>query len=369
MNPLNYLHLANTKPEVDIRGSQIGVYYRFDQNNLKSSTIVMNFQDGRWRKVVEQPIARIKEALEDKEREDSGRDPFYLQTVFLTSIFRWWSNALNSFNDQLIAYEEKMLAEEQATNISFSTLNSETSRALHCMTAHLHRYGSELVLLSGIVQDIREYNIESHGKLVTYGVRSSNSLKCIKRSMDQITTHLSSISQFREELQLKIDNVLSLLVDNTQIMNERLLIENSKTMQSILQATQAEAEQSRQLTAKSQELTNEINMILHSTNEETKASLQMARQTQRLSEEMMKDSVYMKTIALLTVLFLPGTSFAAILSMSFFDEDKWMHNVSRFWLWIALTVPTTALCFAFYVVWGRKEAGRKKVLQDEDENV
>lgn len=82
----------------------------------------------------------------------------------------------------------------------------------------------------------------------------------------------------------------------------------------------------------------------------------------------MKDSVYMKTIALLTVLFLPGTSFAAILSMPFFD-DKWMQNVRRFWLWIALTVPTTALCFAFYVIWGRKEARRKRVFQDRDEKV
>jgi len=139
-------------------------------------------------------------------------------------------------------------------------------------------------------------------------------------------------------------------------------------MQSILQATQTEAEQSRLLTIESQRLTSEINKILHSTNEETKASIQMAKQTQRLSEEMMKDSVYMKTIALLTVLFLPGTSFAAVLSMPFFDGNKWMADVGKIWLWIALTVPTTGLCFAFYVMWGRKEA-RKKIAQDEGEKV
>ena len=55
--------------------------------------------------------------------------------------------------------------------------------------------------------------------------------------------------------------------------------------------------------------------------------------------------------------------------MPFFGEDGWMRNVSRFWLWIAITVPTTALCFTFYVVWGKKEARRKKALQDEDEKV
>ena len=102
MNPLNYLHLS--KPEIDIRGSHIGVYFRFDENNRKSSTLVINFQDGRWRRIIEEPMMRIKESLEEKEGGDAGRDPFYLQTIFVTSILRWWSNVLNSFNDQLIAY-------------------------------------------------------------------------------------------------------------------------------------------------------------------------------------------------------------------------------------------------------------------------
>jgi hypothetical protein len=81
-------------------------------------------------------------------------------------------------------------------------------------------------------------------------------------------------------------------------------------MQAILKAAHTSTERSHELTLQSHELTNEINKILQSTNEETKASLQLAKQTRRLSEEMMKDSVYMKTIALLTVLFLPGISFA-----------------------------------------------------------
>ena len=104
-----------------------------------------------------------------------------------------------------------MLTEEQSSNTDFSTLNSETSRALHCMTAHLHRYGSELVLLSDIVQDIKRYNTEFHDKFVKYGIRPIKALDHISRSLDQISSHLSSISQFRKELQLKTDNVLSLV--------------------------------------------------------------------------------------------------------------------------------------------------------------
>ena len=102
MNPLNYLHLA--QPAVDVRGSQIAIYFTFDPNTRTSSTIVLNFQDGRWSKVVEEPILRVREGLEQGNRNGCGQDPFIIQAVLLTSGLRWWSNVLSSFNDQLISY-------------------------------------------------------------------------------------------------------------------------------------------------------------------------------------------------------------------------------------------------------------------------
>jgi hypothetical protein len=102
MNPLNYLHLPS--PGVDIRGSQIAIYFHWNPEIRMSSTIVLNFQDGRWWKVIEEPISRVKEALETAAKNNSGQDPFHIQAIFLTSALRWWNNALNSFNDQLIAY-------------------------------------------------------------------------------------------------------------------------------------------------------------------------------------------------------------------------------------------------------------------------
>ncbi|KAI9766516.1 MAG: hypothetical protein M1840_006473 [Geoglossum simile] len=114
-------------------------------------------------------------------------------------------------------------------------------------------------------------------------------------------------------------------------MSDRLLVQNSKAMQAILQATQAEVEASRQV----------------------------AIQSQRLAEKMMKDSVAMKTIALLTTFFLPGTSFAAILSMPFFNGDPWLKASNRIWIWLALTIPSTLLCFMFYLTWSHRESKRK----------
>ena len=102
MDPKNYLHLPG--PSIDIRGSQIGLYFVTDLEEKLYSSIVFNFQDGRWSKVVEEPISRIKEALQEGSQNGSGQDPFYVQAVYITSALRWWNNALNSFNDQLVAY-------------------------------------------------------------------------------------------------------------------------------------------------------------------------------------------------------------------------------------------------------------------------
>ena len=63
--------------------------------------------------------------------------------------------------------------------------------------------------------------------------------------------------------------MIAKLVDITQVTNDRLLVQTSKAMHLILQATEAE----------------------------TKLSRRIARQSHRLAEEMKKDSVAMKTVS------------------------------------------------------------------------
>ena len=182
------------------------------------------------------------------------------------------------------------------------------------MTAHLHRYGSELALLTETVHEIAEFHNRFHQIFEDQGLTSAKSYETVCQGIGLITTHLLSISRFRNELQLKTDNVLALvglqgslesssalnsrfqLVDNTQVTNDRLLVENSKAMQEILQATQQEAKQSRAMASQSQQMAEEMNKILEATRAETKASRRVALQSQRLTEEMKKDSVAMKTV-------------------------------------------------------------------------
>ena len=102
MNPFHYLHLPNQK--VDIRGSQIALSFRYTDIDRATAMLAVNFIDGRWPKVVQEPEKRIKEILSDNAHGHTGADPFFIHLVYLTSIMRWWTNALNSIHEQLIAY-------------------------------------------------------------------------------------------------------------------------------------------------------------------------------------------------------------------------------------------------------------------------
>lgn len=83
-------------------------------------------------------------------------------------------------------------------------------------------------------------------------------------------------------------------------------------------------------------------------------SLLIAQSTQRIAEATMNDSASMKTIAILTMIFLPGTAVA-----SFFSMTMWDWNTSdgtalvNPWLWIyfAVATPLTLGVVGFWYFW------------------
>lgn len=52
--------------------------------------------------------------------------------------------------------------------------------------------------------------------------------------------------------------------------------------------------------------------------------------------------------------------------MPFFSQNQWLSSIERVWLWVALTVPATSMCFWFYITWSRHESRRSKELRDAD---
>lgn len=313
MDPFHHLHLPNQA--VDIRGSLIALTFRYNKSCKSTSMLAVNFIDGRWPKTAQEPESKIKEVLGDAEQFCLKSDPFFIQLIYLTSAMRLWTNALNSIHDQLIAYEIRLQNDEEVQPATSIPLQ-DTNRALHAIAAHLHRYASELKSLDDTIAAMIKY----HRLVWDYGSNTpGEAFQKVENGLHHIVSQLKAIKDFELELEKKIQNSLALLFNRIQLSNDRVMLANGAAMQAIMEATQ----------------------------EETKVSRSLAVKAHKLSESMRKDSLSMRTIAVCTMFFLPGTSFAAVLSMPFFDND-WMKGPSRFWLWIVITIPSTVLAFAFY---------------------
>ena len=87
-------------------------------------------------------------------------------------------------------------------------------------------------------------------------------------------------------------------------------------------------------------------------------NLELRETSTRIAEATFKDAKSMKTIAILTMVFLPGTAIASFFSMNMFDwaTSDGSHLASK-WLWIyfIITVPLTGLVLGVWFIRDRRQ--------------
>ncbi|KIX95248.1 uncharacterized protein Z520_09165 [Fonsecaea multimorphosa CBS 102226] len=115
-------------------------------------------------------------------------------------------------------------------------------------------------------------------------------------------------------------------------------------------------------------LSNEINLGLNLVvQRDTRKTVEISEMTVDISSAARSDSASMKTIAVVTLAFLPATFVCTIFSMSFFtlnvDDDTgekhWLVS-DRFWIYWAFTVPLTILTLACWWLGQHREDKRKR---------
>ncbi|KAH7400318.1 hypothetical protein BKA64DRAFT_708005 [Cadophora sp. MPI-SDFR-AT-0126] len=79
----------------------------------------------------------------------------------------------------------------------------------------------------------------------------------------------------------------------------------------------------------------------------------IAEQSRDIARDSKRDPSAMKAIAVLTMVFLPGTFVAAFFAMPLFDWQAPAHAVlsSRFWIYWAVTIPATAMVLVVWRIW------------------
>lgn len=97
---------------------------------------------------------------------------------------------------------------------------------------------------------------------------------------------------------------------------------------------------------------------------EAKVSIAVAEDSRTLASASKEDSTAMKTLAAVTVAFLPGTFVASFFAMPLFEWDAVAEGIvvsKRFWIYWAVTVPLTFLTLAVWVLWTKRQAKVQKI--------
>ena len=82
------------------------------------------------------------------------------------------------------------------------------------------------------------------------------------------------------------------------------------------------------------------------THEDSKINIEVAKASKELAEAARKDSSSMKTVAVLTMAFLPATFLAALFSVPSLGWDE--HKPEKFTIYWVCVIPVTIVTFALW---------------------
>ncbi|KAK0646238.1 hypothetical protein B0T16DRAFT_390708 [Cercophora newfieldiana] len=329
-----YMHLHSI--DHDVRPSRISVHCRYDSKSC--AMICVDFQDGRLPEFAEEPYNRAREAASGESPRPEGKepDPLDVHATLLLRCAGWWYNTLYQVKRQLIHSEITLLEESMKRvdsiepDLEASARHLAQKKMIHAIMSHLQRYFTELGVLKQIAADLQSADTDI--SRVRNGSSAEKETPIIESPpknphLEILIKRVSALEAFTKELDQKADTVMNLLTQVVNWRNDILLVNGGG------------------LTGK----------LLLSSRKQATASRMVMLESQQMARDMRKDSTSMKTIALLTMFFLPATSFAAVLSMSFFNQQEWLNDPGKVWVWVILTALSTALSVVIYTLSTRKE--------------
>ena len=87
-----------------------------------------------------------------------------------------------------------------------------------------------------------------------------------------------------------------------------------------------------------------------------------AEYTAALAVDGKRDSIAMKTISILGIVYLPGTFVATLFSINAFDwggadgkESSSLTVAPSIWIYFAIAVPLTVVTFLGWILWSKRE--------------
>ncbi|KAK6520846.1 hypothetical protein TWF506_001089 [Arthrobotrys conoides] len=92
---------------------------------------------------------------------------------------------------------------------------------------------------------------------------------------------------------------------------------------------------------------------------DSKVNIELAKDSRMLAIASKRDSSSMKTIAVLTIVFLPGTFVSALFAMPILNWEAKSYSevmTDKFWVYWAVTLPMTLLVVLAWVAWTKRQS-------------
>ncbi|KAI9150647.1 Notoamide biosynthesis cluster protein M' [Paramyrothecium foliicola] len=192
------------------------------------------------------------------------------------------------------------------------------------------------------LQDTAVWNIRDHVRAIEVGEWSSGKSEPDYRRLHDLARHAIHVT---EMVDVGVNVMKSVIAQHQGLETQVLKHDVWKTVHTrLLNFKQMLGNLRCRSVSNHQRLQNEIQLAFNLVAQDaSKASINISQATRA-------DSASMKTVSILTLIFLPPTFICAIFSMSFFNfdpQDGWAVS-DQFWMYWALAIPATLIAAAVY---------------------
>ncbi|KAL9082249.1 MAG: hypothetical protein Q9165_008924 [Trypethelium subeluteriae] len=261
-----------------------------------------------------------------------------LHEVFPAILYSSHLSNLNNFNDK--------------TDIEcFDSMNAEAGmlRSSEGWWKHLTSKGIQRLNEHGLKQLLKVNKVDDH----LAGLETNN-----RNRLSELTKSLQIISQQADSHLLNAD---------VAIINAKAIRDTHQKLHAILSTPNWAQQQSTDLISYVISSMEKQRMLFmnYKNRKDSTMSLVYNLVTQRdaannieMTADMKRDSTSMNAIAALTMVFLPGTFTASIMSAGIFSSVAHSRSISVsgiWWLWLAITLPLTVIVMVCWWIYKRRK--------------
>ncbi|KAI1385579.1 glycoside hydrolase family 31 protein [Hypoxylon trugodes] len=159
-----------------------------------------------------------------------------------------------------------------------------------------------------------------------------------------------------------LDSVLNFIVENAVIgIEEQWGEDSTQKLAAAIPSLKRRMHASQEYLGYLKERAERLSAVLFTllTHEDSATHAELADASRRIAEASKRDSSSMKTVAVMTMAFLPATFIAALFSVPSLDWQATNGPViqNNFWVYWAFTLPATAIVFGLWVLLDNRTTG------------